>query len=124
MSSGQEIQINFINFGENCLINFLEHIQINIHMDYTKRGNLQILLISPRGKFISFNFVFIVELTAMNTQNHSPGSVTMLLTLRPKDSSIFGFRGWNLTSVHLWGENPKGHWRLVIRDSVSFTIIL
>jgi len=43
----------------------------------------------------------------------------MLLASRPKDSSVLGFRSWNLTSVHLWGENPWGHWRLIIRDSVS-----
>lgn len=47
------------------------------------------------------------------------GTVSMLLTLRYKDISGLGFRSWNLTSVHFWGENPRGQWRFLVRDPVS-----
>ncbi|XP_054160266.1 neuroendocrine convertase 1-like [Oppia nitens] len=93
LSSGGDIQINFLNIGHRCCIKFIEQIQINLYMDYTRRGNLQIILISPQG------------------------TVSMLMTTRPKDTNRV-FPNWNLTSVHFWGENPMGHWRLVIRDPI------
>ena len=43
----------------------------------------------------------------------------MLLSRRPLDTSVLGFRNWNLTSVHFWGENPRGQWRMLIRDKVT-----
>ena len=128
MRSGQEVQINFISFGVNCGINFLEHVQINLHMDYTKRGNLQMFLISPAGDLLPpqcwplhFNVV-----QCRPTLIYSLGTVSMLLTLRQKDVSGIGFKSWNLTSVHYWGENPRGQWRFFVRDPVSrvFTICL
>ncbi|CAG2171641.1 unnamed protein product, partial [Oppiella nova] len=97
LSSGNEVQINFVNLGYKCNIHFLEHIQINLNIDYSRRGNLQIFLISPKG------------------------SLTMLLTLRHKDSYVMGFKNWNFTSVHLWGEDPRGHWRLIVRDPKNDT---
>jgi subtilisin-like proprotein convertase family protein len=117
LASGEEIQINFINDGRYCSINFLEHVQLNIDMEYTRRGNLEIILISAKG-FI-YSFIFKIFLLFDLFKTNKIGSVTMLLSLRPKDSSVLGFRKWNLTSVHLWGENPRGQWRLIIRDSVN-----
>ena len=52
-------------------------------------------------------------------KNFLIGSVSMLLSRRPLDTSVLGFRNWNLTSVHFWGENPRGQWRMLIRDKVT-----
>ncbi len=43
----------------------------------------------------------------------------MLLSNRLKDNSSDGFVCWPLTSVHQWGENPKGKWEIIIQDNVS-----
>lgn len=43
---------------------------------------------------------------------------TMLLSVRPLDSSVKGFKNWNFMSVHNWGERPDGVWKLKIRDGV------
>lgn len=49
MESGKEISIQFTN-GVDCPINYLEHVQINLNVEYTKRGNLDVFLISPKSK--------------------------------------------------------------------------
>jgi subtilisin-like proprotein convertase family protein len=46
------------------------------------------------------------------------GIETTLLTEREQDKSIDGFRNWAFMSVHNWGENPKGLWRIKIMDTV------
>jgi hypothetical protein len=56
LASGEEIQINFINDGHYCGINFLEHVQLNVDIEYSRRGNLQIILISAKG-FIYCSFI-------------------------------------------------------------------
>jgi subtilisin-like proprotein convertase family protein len=40
----------------------------------------------------------------------------MLLSRRPNDVSNHGFTNWTLATVHLWGEQPKGKWLLMVRD--------
>ena len=49
MESGTEISIPFTD-GTDCPINYLEHVQINLNVEYTKRGNLDVFLISPKSK--------------------------------------------------------------------------
>jgi len=92
------IQIDIKSTG--CLgnkenqIKYLEHVQVFVTIDYTRRGDLHINLTS------------------------SQGTPTMLLSERENDLSSDGFNNWPFMSVHTWGENPSGIWKLRINDIV------
>uniref|UniRef100_A0A8C1LJJ6 Neuroendocrine convertase 1 n=1 Tax=Cyprinus carpio TaxID=7962 RepID=A0A8C1LJJ6_CYPCA len=72
----------------------LEHVQVEVSIEYTRRGDLHITLTSPSG------------------------TTTVLLAERERDTSSNGFRNWAFMSVHTWGENPTGTWTLKITDTV------
>ncbi|XP_060062546.1 neuroendocrine convertase 1-like [Ylistrum balloti] len=98
LSSGHKLDIDLTSSGcsgQGNEINFLEHIQMQITMDYSKRGALHISLTSPSG------------------------IKTMLLSERSMDGSSAGFQNWTFMSVQSWGENPAGHWKLTIKDEKS-----
>ena len=69
-------------------VRYLEHVQARISLKYLPRGDLKISLTSPRG-----------------TQSH-------LLLPRPKDRLGSSFDNWPFLSVHFWGEDPTGEWKL------------
>ena len=48
---------------------------------------------------------------------------TMLLSQRPLDRSRDGFTDWTFMSVHSWGENPRGTWKLKFYDAVMKNIL-
>ncbi|KFM81220.1 Neuroendocrine convertase 1, partial [Stegodyphus mimosarum] len=73
-------------------INYLEHVEVTLDIDYNHRGALDIYLFSPSG------------------------TVSMILSRRERDSSAIGFKNWTFLSVHFWGENPAGQWRVLLRD--------
>ena len=52
------------------------------------------------------------------------GTETTLLSARDQDRSKDGFKNWSFMSVHNWGENPKGLWKIEIMDTVSYLIFL
>ncbi|CAF0717828.1 unnamed protein product [Brachionus calyciflorus] len=75
-------------------LNYLEHVLAKVSLHSGTRGKLRINLISPMG-------------TKSN-----------LLDFRKRDLSREGFKSWPFMSVHFWGENPKGVWKLeVINNS-------
>lgn len=52
------------------------------------------------------------------------GTRTQVLKPRSKDQSKLGFVNWPFMSVHTWGENPKGQWKLIATDVVNFLFLL
>ena len=45
---------------------------------------------------------------------------SLILSRRPKDDDARdGFTNWPFMTTHMWGENPRGKWRLVVRFQVS-----
>lgn len=96
LESGEPIQINIKSTGckeaTDNHIQYLEHVQIYVTIDYTKRGDLHLNLTSPMG------------------------TNTMLLSEREGDDSTKGFKNWSFMSVHNWGEDPSGVWQLRIND--------
>ncbi|XP_045501380.1 neuroendocrine convertase 1-like [Colias croceus] len=78
----------YVNGG----IQYLEHVELIISIQYTRRGALEIYLVSPQGTKVQ------------------------VLSPRPKDSSEAGFFKWPLTSVATWGENPNGIWKVIVQD--------
>lgn len=78
----------------NGAINYLEHVEVSVNLTYTLRGELLIKLISPQG------------------------TVSNLTHYRMSDSS-FGAKdlNWVLMSLHHWGENASGRWRLTLENA-------
>ena len=73
-------------------VKYLEHVQAVITLSFSRRGDLSIKLISPRG------------------------TVAILLAQRRQDYSSSGFTDWEFMSTHTWGEDPKGTWTLEIEN--------
>lgn len=73
-------------------VQFLEHVQCKISLRYYPRGNLMIVLTSPSG------------------------TRSTLLFPRPRDSFATTFEEWPFLSVHFWGENPTGVWKLEVMN--------
>ncbi|KAJ7405328.1 Neuroendocrine convertase 1 [Pitangus sulphuratus] len=76
---------------ENSIVS-LEHVQLEATIEYSRRGDLHVTLVSPSG------------------------TSTVLLAERERDKSPNGFKNWDFMSVHTWGENPTGTWVLRITD--------
>lgn len=75
-------------------VGVLEHVQVTVNVDATRRGDFAIDLVSPMG------------------------TVAPLMTVRPYDDSAEGIH-WTFTSVFSWGETPVGDWHLYIRNGYS-----
>ncbi|KAM7077172.1 neuroendocrine convertase 1 isoform 2-T2 [Ciconia maguari] len=78
--------------GQENSIASLEHVQLEATIEYSRRGDLHVTLVSPSG------------------------TNTVLLAERERDKSPNGFKNWDFMSVHTWGENPTGTWVLRITD--------
>lgn len=95
LKSGQEASVTFEvedASGTQNRMHSLEHVQVHVDIEYSRRGGLDAYLESPSG------------------------SVSVLLFRRAKDISRMGFRNWTFLTVHFWGENPTGLWKVVFRD--------
>ncbi|XP_068754150.1 neuroendocrine convertase 1-like isoform X2 [Montipora capricornis] len=91
-----EMTIDLSDWDKNCAykINHLEHVELYVNLTYTRRGDLLIKLISPQG------------------------TVSNLTHYRLSDS-FFNFTDldWVLMTLHHWGENPVGQWKLRLVNS-------
>ncbi|XP_069974950.1 neuroendocrine convertase 1 [Penaeus vannamei] len=91
LQTGEEVLIS-LEVTSQCSIKSLEHVQVVASVRYSRRGGLNIALTSPMG------------------------TPTTLLSPRVADRSTEGFKDWAFMSVHTWGEDPQGVWRLNISD--------
>ncbi|VDI00359.1 Hypothetical predicted protein [Mytilus galloprovincialis] len=76
-------------------VKYLEHIQARITLTASRRGEIQIFLISPMG------------------------TRSTLLARRAHDNSREGFNNWAFMTTHSWGETAKGTWILEIENGAS-----
>ncbi len=67
-----------------------EHVQLTLSASHTRRGDLEITLISPSG--------MTSRLAALHTSSTSP------------------YSGWTFSSVRHWGEEAAGTWTLRVAD--------
>ncbi|EFN62718.1 Neuroendocrine convertase 1 [Camponotus floridanus] len=74
---------------------FLEHVEIEVNLEYSRRGALEMYLRSPSGTLVQ------------------------ILSSRKWDKSKDGFRKWKFMSVATWGEDPRGIWILYIFDKIG-----
>ena len=70
----------------------LEHVQITVNIDHTRRGDIEISLICPSG------------------------TPSLLANSRYKDDSVVGFRDWTFSTARCWAEPAKGTFYLIVRD--------
>ncbi|XP_075031829.1 proprotein convertase subtilisin/kexin type 4 isoform X2 [Calonectris borealis] len=78
--------------GRTKHIHSLEHVQVQLSLSYSRRGDLVIALTSPMG------------------------TTSMLVTMRPYDTSQQGYKDWTFMSTHFWDENPNGTWTLRLEN--------
>ncbi|EDO38852.1 predicted protein, partial [Nematostella vectensis] len=79
--------------GTIAEINHLEHVVLTVSFIHRRRGDVSLLLTSPSG-----------------TKNE-------MLSTRRYDDSKEGLDKWSFMTVHCWGENPRGFWKLNVIDN-------
>ena len=88
------LHIDFYLTKKDCglsnKITKMEHVIVQLNIQFTRRGDLKMILISPAG----------TESIIMDRRRH--------------DSSSRGYSNHDLLTVHMWDENPYGVWRLKI----------
>ncbi|KAL2716944.1 neuroendocrine convertase 1-like isoform X4 [Vespula squamosa] len=97
-----EVKTLYFEANNECSSNgneiaFLEHVEIEVNLEYTRRGVLEMYLIAPSGTKVQ------------------------LLSPRKLDDSSEGFDKWKFMSVASWGEDPHGTWILHIFDKIGST---
>ncbi|XP_050995798.1 proprotein convertase subtilisin/kexin type 4 isoform X3 [Acomys russatus] len=78
--------------GSRRHLRSLEHVQVQLSLSYSRRGDLEISLTSPMG-------------------THST-----LVAIRPLDVSSQGYNNWVFMSTHYWDEDPQGLWTLGLEN--------
>ncbi|KAL0611196.1 Proprotein convertase subtilisin/kexin type 4 [Plecturocebus cupreus] len=78
--------------GRRNSIRSLEHVQVQLTLSYSRRGDLEISLTSPMG------------------------TRSILVAIRPLDVSTEGYNNWVFMSTHFWDENPQGVWTLGLEN--------
>lgn len=76
-------------------INFLEHVQVRLSLNYTIAEDLEVNLTSPQGTISRL------------IQRRSKGSFQRATSLT----------NWKVLTLHHWGENPSGIWMLSLKNS-------
>ncbi|XP_029774749.1 proprotein convertase subtilisin/kexin type 4 isoform X2 [Suricata suricatta] len=78
--------------GQANHIRSLEHVQVQLSLSYSRRGDLEISLTSPMG------------------------TRSTLVAVRPLDVSGQGYNNWIFMSTHFWDEDPRGLWTLGLEN--------
>ena len=73
-------------------INYLEHVVVILHARFDRRGYLEGFLTSPSG------------------------TTSQILPYRANDVIASDFNEWPILSMHFWGEDPQGDWRLRLQS--------
>jgi hypothetical protein len=83
-------QLNKKDCAGGDFITKMEHVIAQLNIQFTHRGDLKMVLVSPSG------------------------TESVLMDKRPFDSSSRGYGNHEFLTVHMWDENPYGNWKLVI----------
>ena len=87
-----DLTVSEDNCGGDNTIKYLEHVVVIIHARFARRGYLEGFVTSPSG-----------------TESH-------IVPYRPYDVIATDFNTWPILSLHFWGENPQGTWKLRFRN--------
>lgn len=95
-----DLQLTLSMRQDNCSIQYLEHMQIEVSLRFPRRGYVEMLSTSPSG------------------------TRSKLLYSRMMDS-LTGYKyftNWRVSSLHYWGERPFGDWNITIRNARPWNI--
>ncbi|XP_078364758.1 neuroendocrine convertase 1-like isoform X2 [Oculina patagonica] len=87
-----DLTVSEDNCGGQNTIKYLEHVVVIIHARFSRRGYLEGNVTSPSG------------------------TISEILPYRPYDVIATDFNNWPILSLHFWGENPQGTWKLRLRN--------
>lgn len=87
-----ELNVSQHNCGEQTNIRYLEHVVVTLNARFARRGYLEGFVTSPSG------------------------TTSQILPYRPNDVIASEFNDWPILSLHFWGENPQGNWRLRLQN--------
>ncbi|XP_067169162.1 proprotein convertase subtilisin/kexin type 4 [Apteryx mantelli] len=85
------VNVSFCS-GRTKGIRSLEHVQVQLSLSYSRRGDLVIALTSPMG------------------------TTSTLVAVRPYDTSREGYKNWTFMSTHFWDEDAHGTWTLLLEN--------
>jgi len=71
---------------------YTEHVQVKVSLNYSRRGDLQLHLLSPSG------------------------TPSTLLPRRKDDYQPGRLDAWHFLSIFYWGERPNGTWTLILEN--------
>lgn len=80
---------------QNCNIRYIEHVQVQVDLTFPRRGYLEMSSVSPNGTWSKLLY---------------PRNIDSL-------TGYENFTNWTVTSLHYWGENPVGGWKITIRNT-------
>lgn len=80
---------------DDCSIQYLEHMQAEVSLNFSRRGDLEMVSKSPSGTQS--------KLFYSRTIDSAAGFKT--------------FKNLRVTSLHYWGENPIGRWNITIHNT-------
>jgi len=78
--------------GETKRINYLEHVVLEISLNFTVRKNIEIEITSPGG------------------------TPSIILRSGRLFDVLTEFKNMSPMSLHYWGENPRGAWNIALRN--------
>jgi len=90
-------QLSLAVSEHSCGIRYLEHVQVQVDLSFSRRGYLEMSSVSPSGTRSRLLYPRVID-------------------------SITGFKNftnWTVTSLHYWGENPVGEWNIKIRNTMK-----
>lgn len=90
----------------------VEHVEVTLDIEHVTRSHLDIRLVSPDGT----ESVLVAGGVPLGDNRDFKYAVST------GTSIVKQAQGWTFSSVHHWGENSTGTWRVVARDSVSFNV--
>ncbi len=89
------MQLSLFVSKHDCGIRYLEHVQVQVDLTFPRRGYLEMSSVSPSGTRSKLLYPRVID-------------------------SITGFKNftnWTVTSLHYWGENSVGNWKIIIRNT-------
>lgn len=87
-----DLTVSNITCNQEGKINYLEHVVVILHARFDRRGYLEGFLTSPSG------------------------TTSQILPYRANDVIATDFNEWPILSMHFWGEDPQGDWRLRLQS--------
>jgi len=86
--------------GSDFEVNYIEQVEIIVSLRTPRRGKIELYLTSPMG-----------------TRHR-------ILQKRRRDHSRHGFKNWPFNTLQLWGESPRGTWKLEVTNFKGKTFVM